>query len=427
MTRVDHGQRLLAAFGRARRLDRSLPYLLDGVFAAALFAMNLLSLHRPNGGPFPLVPVHLPFGIVAIPLAGQALPLAWRRVAPTAVFVVVLASCVVQWASGYSSPSMFGLMFALYAVARYGRARTLLWASLASAVALVVPAFHLNPYQQQQWAALFFLYCGAAAACALGLYSRGRAARLEALADRAERLELEREQRVELATLAERSRVSREMHDIVGHHLAVIIGLADGAAFAAGADASDRSTETLRVVAETGRQALSELRHTLNALREHPERAESADLAPQPGISEIPSLLERVRAAGARVEYRTVGETDRVPATVQLAAYRIVQEATTNSLKHAGSTTVVDVCLKVSGDQLSVGISDEGPSPQREAERGPHRVPGPSSGRGLIGLVERASLIGGRASAGPRGHRPGWVVEAVLPLDFSNSQEAVSA
>jgi signal transduction histidine kinase len=263
-------------------------------------------------------------------------------------------------------------------------------------------AFRVAPLKLQPLTSLFLLLSAATAAAALGLVLRVRQSQLSALADRAR-------QNTELATLAERARISREMHDIVGHNLAVIVGLADGGASLAATDPA-RSAEALRIIAGTGRQALSELRRTLGALREQPEG--EAELNPQPGIADLPVLLERIRAAGPRISYRTAGELDALAPGVQLAVYRIVQEALTNSLKHAGSRTAVRVAVRATEQQVEVSVQDDGRA-DGAAIASTAATGGP--GHGLVGIRERAALAGGVAEAGPSAD--GWLVRAVLPRE----------
>ena len=382
---------------RLRRLAGAHPAVLDRLLVVVVLAIGLSELFVIGVHGRWLPPgTHVDVALVAVSVAGQALPLALRRRAPWIVLAVVLAACVLQWAQGLSLHSGCGLLVALYAVARYDRLTVLPWAGLCCVGGVGVAAFHAAPYDQQALDSMFFLCATATAAVALGLVVRVRRAQLDALTDRAE-------QRVQLATLAERTRVSREMHDIVGHNLAVIIGLADGAA----AGESDARAEVLRVIAGTGRQALTELRRTLGALRERPDGpAEDAELSPQPGLADLPALLDRIRAAGPRISCDIAGDLDAVPPSVQLAVHRIIQEALTNSLKHAGPDTGLRVTLTVVGREFGVTVQDTG---------GP---PGPSSsgtGQGLIGIRERAALSGGTATAGP-GADGGWIVRATLPL-----------
>ncbi|WP_410614201.1 sensor histidine kinase [Amycolatopsis sp. lyj-109] len=253
------------------------------------------------------------------------------------------------------------------------------------------------------WGALFFLISTAIAAAALGFAVRIRRAQLVNLRERAARLEVERDQRSRLATATERTRVAREMHDIIGHNLSVIISLADGGAYAAEAT-PERSREALRLVGESGRQALGELRRMLGVLR---EQAAAPELHPQPRIADIEALCGRLRAAGPVVVHRSGGDLEALDQGVQLMAYRIVQEALTNTLKHAGPGTRVDVTLTVEGAQLGIGVQDTGPPAGSR--------PAGCEGHGLTGMRERAALYGGTLTAGPT-PGGGWVVRAVLDV-----------
>jgi signal transduction histidine kinase len=256
------------------------------------------------------------------------------------------------------------------------------------------------------WDALFFLLSAAAAAVAMGLAVRIRRSQLAVLRDRAARLEIERDQRSKLAAATERTRMAREMHDIVGHNLSVIITLADGGAYAADVTPA-RGKEALQLIGDTGRQALGELRRMLGVLREQPE---VPDLRPQPNIADIDVLCARVRAAGPAVVYRTAGDLEALDRGVQLTVYRIVQEALTNTLKHAGPDTRAYLALTVEGSELRVRVEDTGPP-------GDTGQPAPSSeaGHGLAGMRERAALYGGTVIAGPR-PGGGWTVQATLDL-----------
>ncbi|MEV0415478.1 histidine kinase [Streptomyces sp. NPDC050448] len=159
---------------------------------------------------------------------------------------------------------------------------------------------------------------------------------LGALRERAARLEVERDQRSRLAAAAERARIAREMHDIIGHNLSVIIGLADGARYAADL-APQGSKEALQLIGGTGRQALGELRRMLGVLRD--EGPDEPRLSPQPGVADVDALCARVRAAGPHAVYRTVGEVEALDHGLQLAVCRIAQEALTHTLNHAGPHT----------------------------------------------------------------------------------------
>ncbi|MGW7008159.1 sensor histidine kinase [Streptomyces sp. NPDC054933] len=412
-------RRILRTAQRLRRAVGEHPLLLDTLLALALLTSGLVNVASPDTAAAASVAP----APVAVAVAVQTLPLVWRRRAPLAVFAAVLLGSVVQWSLGVNMRSTLSLMIALYTLARYDHPRRLPWAASGTAAGISLAAFRVKPFNIQPWTSLFLLASAVTAAIALGLAVRVRQAQLRALADRAARLETEREQRAQLATLAERTRISREMHDIVGHNLAVIVGLADGGAALAATDPA-RSAEALRIIAGTGRQALSELRRTLGALREQPDDqsapAVAAELNPQPGIADLPVLLERIRAAGPRITYRTAGELAALAPGVQLAVYRIVQEALTNSLKHAGAAATVTVTLRATAAEVELRVQDSG-RPDI-APTGGNRS-GNGNGQGLVGIRERAALAGGVAEAGPSG-TGGWLVHAVLPLAPRPSQEA---
>lgn len=409
---------------RLRAADRARPQVLDSLLALLVLGAGIGDLFR--GDHRDLFGVQsVPTWVIPVTAAALALPLVWRRRAPEAVFGVVLAVCAVQWSLGLALRSDISLMIALYGLARYASPRVLRTAPIGVVPVCAVLAFRVEPLTRQPWVSLFFVCCAATAATALGLTSRIRQAQLTALAERAATLEVEREHRAQLAAASERARVSREMHDIVGHSLAVIVGLADGGAAQAQLR-PERGPEVLRLIAEAGRTSLAELRRTLGTLRAdlpEPDDGDEGDppgleLHPQPGTAEIPALCERIRAAGPTVSYTTSGDLSVLSTSLQLAVHRIVQEALTNSLKHAGPSTEVRVEVRVDprAGEVGVRVDDTGPQagapPAPRPEAAGHHAPG----QGLIGIRERAALAGGSTASGPR-PGGGWSVRAVLPLD----------
>ncbi|HEY6788460.1 MAG TPA: sensor histidine kinase [Trebonia sp.] len=397
---------------RVREADRARPWLLDSLLAGVMLLLGFGTI-RP-GTPTDVFghATSVPVAFIAATAAAQSLPLAWRRRVPLAVFWIVLAVCLLQVSFRLALRSDLSLMIVLYGVARYAPPRRahLPLAAAGTLAAIVVVVFRVPHLLHQTPFALFFLCCAAAAAGGLGLAGRARQAQLTAMADRAARLETEHDQRAQLATATERARISREMHDIIGHNLAIVIGLADGAAALAPAS-PERAAEAMRLIAATGRQALSELRLTLGALREHPPGDPGEpDLRPQPGIADLPGLLDRIRAAGPHITYTTDGDVATLAPGLQLAIYRITQEALTNTLRHAGPATTVRVIIDADRDQVQVTVQDT-------AAPGGHQPPAPDGqeGHGLAGIRERASLAGGTAHAGPQ-PGGGWAVHAVLPI-----------
>ncbi|MEU6223786.1 histidine kinase [Streptomyces sp. NPDC047042] len=399
---------------RLRQADQAHPWVLDTAVVVLVFLMFCLpdlihgGVDDVDDGPrrFRLVFTQLPVaGMLALQV-GLVLPLLWRRRKPVAAFGAVAAVFVLQWSLNVPLRADVALFVALYSLALHGLLRQLPWACAAMAGAMVLVAVRVSSVVSV-WDALFFLLSTATAALALGLMVRARRAQLAGLRERAAQLEIERDQRSRLATATERTRVAREMHDIVGHNLAVIITLADAGAYATGID-PERGKEALELIGDTGRQALGELRRVLGVLREAGAGPpDGPELSPQPGILDVGALCTTVRAAGLEVVYRTSGDVDALDGGVQLTVYRIVQEALTNTLKHADTGTRVQLAILVEGTRLTIRVQDTGPAAS----------PGPPNeeGHGLVGMRERAALYGGTVCAGPAGGG-GWGVEAVLNL-----------
>ncbi|GAB1332184.1 sensor histidine kinase [Streptomyces sennicomposti] len=398
---------------RLRQADRTHPWVLDTAVVIVVFLMFCLpdllrgGVHDGDGPRrFRLAFTELPVAGMLALQAGLVLPLLWRRRKPMATFGVIAAVFVLQWSLGAALRADIALFIALYSLALHGRLRQLPWAGAVMAGAMLLVAVRASP-AVSVWDALFFLLSTATAALAVGLMIRIRRAQLAGLREKATRLEIERDQRSRLATATERTRVAREMHDIVGHNLAVIITLADAGAYATDI-APERGKEALRLIGDTGRQALGELRRVLGVLRDAGDApADGPELSPQPGIADIGALCATVRAAGLEVVYRTSGDVEALDSGVQLTVYRIVQEALTNTMKHAADDARVNLAVVVTGARLSIRVQDTGPA----TPSGPPN----EEGHGLVGMRERAALYGGTVSAGPTGGG-GWSVEAVLDL-----------
>ncbi|CAM5519365.1 sensor histidine kinase [Streptomyces purpurascens] len=397
-----------------QRLDRRHPWLLDTAVVLFVFLISLPDLLADRGhGPFGEA-VHraqLPSGALYLFAAALIVPLWWRRRAPAVTFFVIASVSLVQWSFGVWQQAGVSTLVALYSLALHGSLRALGWAAAVTVAETTVAVCVLvdigNPLR-----GIFFLLGTATAALAVGLTLRIRRMYLAALEDRARRLEVERDQRVRLTAAAERSRVAREMHDIVGHNLSVMVSVADGAATLA-AHRNEQSAEALRILGDTGRQAMSELRRMLGVLRE--DREDERPLGPQPGIRDLDALLARVRAAGVPVTYRTVGDLDGLGGGVQLTVYRIVQEALTNTLKHAGAGTSAEVTLAVEAGEVRVRVADTGAPPGAPPRARPAtRDDGP--GHGLVGIRQRAAMYGGTVTIGPRDTGHGWLVDVVLDV-----------
>jgi signal transduction histidine kinase len=333
-------------------------------------------------------------------------PLAWRRRAPTVVFAVVLASIGLQISlidEARSDQPPFqhwiALLVVFYSLAAHAERRRALVAGalgggvfVAGDIADLVSGAAGLADTMPAW---FML----GAAYGVGFALRGQRIQSTLLANRAERLEREREQKARLAVAEERVRIARELHDIVAHAISVIVVQAQaGQRVLEGEQASAR--EALGSIETTGRQALVEMRRLLGILRK--EDRELA-LAPRPSLAYLDVLAERVREAGLPVELHVEGEAKSLPPGVELSAYRIVQEALTNALKHAGPASA-QVVVRYRAEEVELEISDDG--------RGP--VDGREGGHGLIGMRERAALVGGNVESGTNGGR-GFIIRARLP------------
>ncbi|MEV0379670.1 histidine kinase [Nonomuraea sp. NPDC050643] len=321
--------------------------------------------------------------------AAVHVPLLWRRRAPSAVFWAVLglvAACVLV--GGVTGVFLiFVPLFAMYAVARHRPARHLWPAAGATAVAMGLGWARDDP----GWPVMIGVGSLTIATALAGVVLRMRRAYLE---DRARHLERERDQQALLAVAAERARIAREVHDIVAHNLTVMVALADGATYATPGRASDAMAK----VAETGREALSEMRRLVGLLRD------SGGRDPQPGFADLDRLLEQVRAAGLRLSVTHEGAPGAWGPGAGLAVYRIVQEALTNTLKHAGPRARVRVRLAYGPSTADLEITDDGAG---------HAARPAGDGHGLAGMLERAAPYGGQIKAGPTPDT-GWRVQAHL-------------
>jgi signal transduction histidine kinase len=230
-----------------------------------------------------------------------------------------------------------------------------------------------------------------------------RAHRLYAaeLERRAARLEQERAVQARRAVAEERARIARELHDVVAHHVSMMVVQAEAGPVVVASDPA-RAAGAFDSIAGTGRQALVEMRRLLGVLRSDGEAAPS--LAPQPGLAQVPTLVEQVRRAGLPVELVVEGEPGPLPPGVDLSAYRIVQEALTNTVKHAGSARA-RVLVRYGEHDLELEVLDDGAASRGAAAPG---------GQGLVGMHERAHLFGGELRAGPR-PEGGYAVAARLP------------
>ncbi|MEJ1201053.1 MULTISPECIES: histidine kinase [unclassified Streptomyces] len=349
----------------------------------------------------------VPIGLVLALSLALSVPLLWRRSHPQVALLVTLPAALVNAWSGAALQAALLQLLLVHHIALRLPLRNLWWAVFVviapTCVTVARYGDSAGSWTQQVGSQLSAI----GVAALIGITVRTRRDYTEALEDRARRLETERDQQGRLAAAAERARIAREMHDIIGHNLSVITGLADGGRYAA-ARSPERAAQALDAIATTSRQALGELRRLLDVLREEEANGtQAAELAPQPSLTDLDQLLDGVRRAGLPVRTTVQGRAT-LPEGRQLTVYRVIQEALTNTLKHAGPDATAHIDLSYEpGGAVALTVTDTG-------RGGP--APAPSDGRGLPGMRERTSLYGGTLEAGPR-PRPerGWRVHLHLP------------
>ena len=365
---------------------------------------------------------HVPPAATVV-LTAMGLVLYPRRRFPGAV-IAVMAALVAALAVMRTSleGAFIAVLVASYSAAVYG-SRRLTRILLVAAVAAILGIGILDAFGADTWLRARYpipTILAAAGAWLVGLVVRkqldARAEHIAALAERAELLAAKQEESERRATLAERLRIARELHDIVAHHLSVVVIQAQGAQRMADKDPA-RATAAMADVERTGRTALEEMRRLLGLLRTGEPAAAMPDGAyvPPLGLADVDDLAERLRRAGLDITVVRRGEAPEVPEDVGLTVYRIVQEALTNVLKHAGPAAVtVELALthEQGADQLGVTVTDDG----RGASAALEAPPG--AGRGTAGMRERVAVLGGRLSVGPQ-PGGGFRVHATIPLGGS--------
>ena len=380
--------------GAVRAFWARRPRLTDGAAALAALLFGYLQSNDVGLSAPLLEQLDGPWFAITVVTAAVLL---LRRRHPVPVLVTVITGDVllVLW---QQVPMWLAVGVALYtlAVARTTRAAALAAAAACAAVtvaALVVQAPVGIPV----------LYAVSALIALLAGANVGNRRRyLAAVVNRAHQLARERDQQAQIAAAAERSRIARELHDIVAHSLTVVVRLSDGAV-AVGATDPALAQNAVQQIGTIGRDALVDMRRLLGVLRDDG----NADLAPQPTLAHLDQLLGTYRAAGLPVVVRREGD-ESVSTGRQLLVYRAVQEALTNALRHAHHPSEVVVSLRFTARLIDVRVTDDGTSGVATDQLGGHR--------GLAGLSERAALYGGTVTAGPRtGSDRGWQVHLVLP------------
>jgi signal transduction histidine kinase len=374
------------------------PRASNAVLALVVFLVAVFVTSTPDGDLVFRSPTDIPIAGFFV-LAGACAALMWRRSQPLVVLWVTVIATTLSTAFGYSETVGIAMLIALYGVGRYAADDRASSIGLGGTFVLVVLSALFHPNTPTRSGA------ETAAEVAFGLFITflvwyiGRRIRIRG--ERAAQLERERAAEARRAIAEERTRIARELHDVVAHRVSLMTVQA-GAAKTVVADDPQGAAQAMEAVENAGRQALGELRHLLDVLR--PD-AEMDGLRPQPGLADVPRLVDQFEEAGLDVSLTIEGQASNLPARVDLSAYRIVQEALTNVLKHAGSTARTEVRLSTDHRVLAIEVVDNG--------HGDTILPG--SGQGIVGMRERAQLLGGSLDAGPR-PGGGFQVVALLPI-----------
>jgi signal transduction histidine kinase len=330
------------------------------------------------------------------------LPLAWRRRYPLVIGPLVAAASIAYGIAPYPDlgvPVPLGALVAFYTTMAYCSRRTATLiaggACVAALAGMLLPVTDADPVD--------FAFAGLllGSTWALGDSARSRRAYTAELEARAARLERERELEASRAAAEERARIARELHDVVAHHVSMMVVQAEAGPVVVERDPKT-AAQAFDSIGAIGRQALGEMRRLLGVLRSGEDRAPS--LTPQPGLEQLPALVEQVRQAGLEAKLEVEGEPRPLPPGMDLSAYRIVQEALTNAVRHAGPGAA-KVLVRYGDGDVRLEIRDHGVGSRNDNH----------AGHGLVGMRERVNLYGGDLAAGPHPDG-GFTVAARLPL-----------
>ncbi|MFD5428077.1 sensor histidine kinase [Streptomyces sp. NPDC127084] len=390
---------------RARGWLREHPLAFDAALAfgvlVCMIGMSFADPHGPHGPTFG-ARTPQPHALVLMLLA--AVVLVYRRRRPMTVLAATGALSAVEFIVGDPpAPVVMTAVVALYTVAARTDRPTTWRVGLLSMTVLTATAmlFSSAPWYSQENIGVF-AWTGMAAAAGDAL--RSRRAFVDAMRERAERAERTREEEARRRVAEERLRIARDLHDVVAHHIA-LVNVQAGVAAHVMDRRPDQAKEALGHVREASRSALNELRATVGLLRQSGDP--EAPTEPAPGLAALDQLLESFRHAGQMVELARADHGTTLPAAVDLAAYRIIQEALTNVQKHAGAAARAEVSVVSVGRTVEVTVLDSG--------TGAHSGAADGGGHGLIGMRERATALGGTLTAGPR-FNGGFRVQAILPV-----------
>jgi signal transduction histidine kinase len=383
------------------RLRRARSLLFDLMIAAGVAGLTSLGILAPHTTPSSTM--SLGFVMAAVIVVRRR----WPLVTMAVVALAALMQVILFPPSNDPLPYDVAVLIAMYSAVKYGKHRRdgfLAGATVAAGIVIEVVRHFVGA-----WVLLGIWYAGVCGGVWLFGYSmRNRRLYITTLEERAATLERERHHLARIAVADERAAIARELHDVVAHSLAVMIVQADGGRYAFDTDPAEARV-ALKTVAETGREALEDMRQLVDVLRGTAEDdAPTAEARTRVTLDRLDLLVQRATSAGVAVEVTVTGTAPSVPPTVELSVYRIVQEALTNVLRHAGTGAAVKLRLGYGSDAISVSVVDDGGSADRPAPASP------GNGHGLIGMRERVAVHGGELTAGPSG--AGWAVEATIPL-----------
>lgn len=392
------------ALARAQRWAAGKTTFADSLFVAAMLV--------PAG-----THVYIHSGAKAIAawslLFGMFLPLVLRRRYPCTVFAIVALCGLIQYLTALLIPLVdVSLLIALYSVAAHAAKRFILAAVAVMELGAALAATATWAHESGEPRIFIFLSGMVTAATVLGINTRTRRAYLASLEERARRLEVERDQQAQISAAAERALIAREVHDVVTHSLSVMVALTDGASYAVHT-APDRAAEAVARASEVGRQAITDMQRVLGALRGSAPGT-TAELHPQPGLAQLDALLSEVRVAGLPVELVVRGVRPELSSGVELAVFRVVQEALNNARKHGGPGVSARVTVSYGEEAVEVTVTDDGVAVAAVAAADAASVL--DGGHGIAGMRERVAAFGGRLETGPRATGRGWQVHAWVPI-----------
>ena len=313
-------------------------------------------------------------------------------------------------------PFDLAVLVAMYSAVKYGR--TMVDAYLSASVVAIGIIIEVSRHFGPNWFALALFYVGVCSGVWLMAYTmRNRRRYVATLEERAATLERERDHLARIAAADERAAIARELHDVVAHSLSVMIVQADGGTYAFDRD-PEQARRALSTVAETGRDALEDMRRLVAVLRSDSPPVAGSASGPEDDrrritLDQLDALADRARSAGLAVTLLEKGARSPLPDAVELTVYRIVQEALTNVLRHAGPGAAVELCLEYGPESVSLSVVDDGGGLAGLVPAGAPLVPS-QAGHGLVGMRERISVHGGHFAAGPRTDG-GWRVSATVP------------